>query len=297
MAPQILIIGGADTGRAPMAAALLRKLLAERGIAWSVESAGVLGHDDDPAEPEARDALASLGLDLSAHRARSLTDELVAAARILVAVDSGTARVLRLRFPNAAAPIITLGELAGRQRDIPDPFRMQVGAWLNYANEIERLLREGMGRLMELVEPETGDRRPETRRPGDQGADLRTTQHASPESSQFSILTSSFPARLAAVERCERLATLLRDVPAVLEWANARRQLEEDIKAAGAAPAAPTDMAPAYANMLLALLALAPAAPAPAQAELLLAAVGRLREPIDQAALSALAADMTRWTQ
>ena len=33
--------------------------------------------------------------------------------------------------------IRTLGELANRKRDVPDPFRMQMGAWLTYARELD----------------------------------------------------------------------------------------------------------------------------------------------------------------
>jgi protein-tyrosine-phosphatase len=147
----ILIIGAADTGRAPMTAALLRRMLVQEGHDWAVESAGVVGHDDDPAEPEARNAMVALGLDISFHRARSLTAELVTAASLLLAVDRGTARVLYARYPTLPIPITSLGEIAGTSRDIPDPFRMQVGAWISYAREIEAMLRRGLGRVVELV--------------------------------------------------------------------------------------------------------------------------------------------------
>lgn len=69
---------------------------------------------------------------ISVRTARSLSDHLVDEATLVLAIDSGTARVARLRFPTAAARIHTLGELAGRDRDIPDPFKMQIGPWLVY---------------------------------------------------------------------------------------------------------------------------------------------------------------------
>ncbi|MBC8074483.1 MAG: low molecular weight phosphatase family protein, partial [Chloroflexales bacterium] len=145
----ILIVGGAATGRVPMTVALLGRLLEQRGLAWEVAAAGVVAHDDAAAEVEARDAMLALGLHISAYRAHSITDEMVAAAAVLIAVDSGTARVIYARYPEAAARTVTLGELAGRARDIPDPFRMQVGAWITYAREIESLLKAGLARLIE----------------------------------------------------------------------------------------------------------------------------------------------------
>src|SRR5262245_31715320 len=112
----ILLIGGADTSRAPMAAALLRRLLDQRGYDWDVGSAGVLGHDGDPAEIEARETMKHMNLSLDDHQARSLTDELVAGAALLLAIDSGTALVLRARFSADTLRIHTLGALAGHQR-------------------------------------------------------------------------------------------------------------------------------------------------------------------------------------
>jgi protein-tyrosine-phosphatase len=157
----ILLVGAADTGRAPMAAALLRRLLDARQSAWAVESCGVLGHDGAAAEVEARDTMVHLGLDIGEHQARSIDDQLAASAGLLVTVDRGTALVVRARFPASAARTYSLGELAGRARDIPDPFRMQIGAWMTYAREIETMLQSALPRIDELMPTEDGGRRTE----------------------------------------------------------------------------------------------------------------------------------------
>src|SRR5262245_44983013 len=157
----ILLIGGTDTGRAPMAAALLRRVLDQHGYRCGVGWAGVLGHDGDPAEIEARETMNHMSLTIDDHQARSLTDDLVDGAALILAIDSGTALVLRARFPAATARTHTLGALAGRQRDIPDPFRMQIGAWITYAREIAGLLEAALPRIAELM-PTTDDRRPTT---------------------------------------------------------------------------------------------------------------------------------------
>src|SRR5262245_8354275 len=175
----ILLIGGADTGRAPMAAALLRQLLNQRGYNWIVGSAGVLGHDGDQAEIEARETMAHMSLSIDDHQARSLTDDLVAGAALLLAVDSGTALVLRARFPTAAARTHPLGAVAGRQRDIPDPFRMQIGAWITYAREIAALLEGALPRIVELMpttdhRPPTTDHRPREPRTKNRKPELPT---------------------------------------------------------------------------------------------------------------------------
>lgn len=271
----ILIVGAADTGRAPMAAAILRRLLRASGLRARVATAGIVGHDGDPAEPEARDAMLAMGLDIGEHTARSLTDELAAEARLLVAVEAGVARVARARHP--AAEITTLGGLAASARDIPDPFRMQVGAWMHYAGEIEALLRAGLPRLRALLEGDAGP-------PQAPAAEAAVSRLPPPAPAQAAE-------RVAAVDRAARLLGLLAELPDVVDWASAGRQLAADL-AAMEQPLAPDDLARPYVALVRAMLALAPERPAPAQAAALRAAVGRLRAPVAQADLDAISAEV-----
>jgi len=276
--PLILIVGAADTGRAPMAVALLRRMLRRQGAPWRVESAGVVGHDDDPAEPEARDALLAMGLDLSTHTARSLSDALVAEAQLLVAVESGVGRVVRGRYPGAQ--LVTLGGLAGRARDIPDPFRMQVGAWLQYANEIEALLGAGMPRLLALLGAD-GVADDVVAAPAPSAAVSRLPPVAPEQAAE----------RVAALERVGRLLSLVAELPAVVDWASGSRQIAADLGAMEQ-PLAPADLARPYVALLRATLALLPGRPSPPQATALRGAVARLRAPIGPADLDALADEL-----
>ncbi len=302
MAVMILLVGGADTSRAPMAAALLRRRLAERYPDWSVASAGVLGHDGDPAEPEARDALtAAYHLDIGDHTARSINDELVAAATLLVAVDTGTARVLHLRYPEAAERVFTMGELAGRQRDIPDPFRMQLGAWLSYAREIDQLLQAGLDRLVQLVHGDLPDAQPaaeeEVQLPqeGVPAVVLQEPVSAPPAPAAAELPPQVPVARRAPGERCARLLTLLREMPTLVEWPNARRQLETELNSVGVHPLRPDELVQPYTVMLVTLLGMSSAVPTPGQLDLLQKALERLYAPIDQPAIAALSTEMTQW--
>ncbi|HEY3229366.1 MAG TPA: protein tyrosine phosphatase [Roseiflexaceae bacterium] len=265
----ILLIGGADTGRAPMAAALLRRLLEQRGYGWLVGSAGVLGHDGDPAEVEARDAMAHMGLTIGDHQARSLTAELVAEAALLLALDSGTALVARAHFPDAASRIHTLGALAGRQRDIPDPFRMQIGAWITYAREIETLLETALPRIVAAM-PTTDDGR-------------RTTNDQSSE------------ARAAAVERIERLLRTAIEMPGVIDWAAARARIEADLGEIAAVPGDTNDLIAAYIGLLRAALTMTPPVPSHEQLAALRDATGRLTGPVGQADLNDLSLRLGGW--
>lgn len=271
--PLLVIVGAADTGRAPMTAALLRRFLASHGHRWRVESAGVVGHDGDPAEPEARDALLTLGIDLDGHRARSLSAALVADARLLIAVECGVARVVRTNYPTAS--VTTLGELAGRSRDIPDPFRMQVGAWLQYAREIEAMLLAGLPRLQALLASETA----------------QPTTALAPGAAAPVALPAEPAARGAAVERITRLLALAAELPAVVDWAGARRQIEADFGLIEQA-LPPGDLARPYLAVLRASLNLCREVPTAEQLSILRNAVARLRGPLAASDLDRLAHEL-----
>jgi protein-tyrosine-phosphatase len=273
----ILLVGAADTGRAPIAAALLRRLLDARSYAWAVESCGVLGHDGAAAEIEARDTMVHMSLDIADHQARSIDDALAAHAALIVTIDRGTALVVRARFPGSAERIYSLGELAGRTRDIPDPFRMQIGAWMTYAREIESMLEAALPRMVELL-PSSTDEQPPT--PED------------PTPASFATIANISDERAAAAGRIAQLLQVASQMPGVIDWPAARVRIEADLTPIGAAPRGPGDLIAAYAGLLRAALALLPAAPTAGQLAALQRAAARLPQPIGQAELNELSGQL-----
>jgi protein-tyrosine-phosphatase len=260
--PCIVIVGGANTGRSAIAVAMLRYQLAQRGLAWKVTSAGVLGHDGDYAEPEAISAMYALNYDITDHCAQSLTADIIQHATILVTVDSSIIYVLRSQFPDAMDFTVTLGDLAGRKRDIPDPFRMQVATWITYAREIQNLLEEGLDALVARVKRMTETAEPTT---VSQPA-VGHTEGVSPSPDGMPIVmahagqepVAEDHPRIVAVQRCEQVVKVLRDMPALVDWNNARRQLETEIQTINAAGTLETtsddDFIQSYAGLLVILL-------------------------------------------
>jgi protein-tyrosine-phosphatase len=293
--PLLLVIGGADTGRAPITAALLRGLVEKAGHDWEVASAGVTGHDGDPAEPEARNAMLHFGYDISEHCARSLNDELVADTAVLLAVDSGTARVVAMRYPDRAERITSLGDLAGTGRDIPDLFRMQVGAWVMYAREIETMLQAGMDRLAAMVRGEKPEAAAEPEPAPAPTAPLPSGTAAPPNEAAEPIAPPEFAGRQDNIDRCERLLTVLHDMPTVIDWAQARHELADELRQAGTVSLAPDDLAQSYTALLVALLDMRASSPPPELLTVLHTAVVRLYTPIDQQAITDLSSLLARW--
>lgn len=278
----ILILGAADTGRAPMTAAMLRRMLEDRRVAASIESAGILGHDGDGPTSDAVATLDQMGIDIGDHIARSLTDEIANQAALLIAVDAGVARVAQARFPAAASKIAVLGELAGRTRDIPDPFKMQIGAWLTYASEIERMLRAAMPRILTRIGA--------LEESAAASADISAIAPPPPPESVGELP----PERIAAVAQIQRLLGIIEQMPEIVDWVAARAQLEALFEQCQATPYA-SDLAPALVGAVRAALGLTPVHPTPGQLAALRDVAASLGRPIPQATLAAFSLRIGGW--
>jgi protein-tyrosine phosphatase len=143
---------------------------------------------------------------------------------------------------------------------------MQVGAWITYAREIESLLRAGLTRLIERA-----------------GSDA-----APPAASDAAPLPS---VRAAALARCERALADAAGRP----WDEVRGALDAALVETSAETLAPGDLALPYVALLRALLGMTTSPPTAGQAAFLSQAIGRLRAPVDQQAITALSAQMGVW--
>ena len=103
-----------------MAEALLRDALGEQQDVI-VESAGLGALVDHPASEHAVTLMRERGLDISGHRARQITPDMVHAADLVLVMEAGHRRVIDANEPAARAKVYRLGEW--QDRDIGDPYR------------------------------------------------------------------------------------------------------------------------------------------------------------------------------
>jgi protein-tyrosine phosphatase len=82
---EILIVCTGNTCRSPMAEAILRQRVDAIGVEATVSSAGLIS-DGQPATDTAVDTVAARGLDITAHRSRRITPELLAGPDLIVAM-------------------------------------------------------------------------------------------------------------------------------------------------------------------------------------------------------------------
>jgi protein-tyrosine phosphatase len=156
LARRIVFVCTGNTCRSPMAEGLFKRRLADR-LGCPVEelpirgfmvlSAGLSACSDDPATPESAEILREMGVDLSAHRSRPCSAELIARADDVIAMTRSHLLTLVGRYPVLPG---ALRLLCGPDGDLDDPIGGGPDVYRKCAqtvnHHVERLLTE-MGLL------------------------------------------------------------------------------------------------------------------------------------------------------
>lgn len=126
--------------RSPMAEALLASRLSSRGVNASVESAGIAAAEGEPPEPFAQALMRERGLDVSGHRARQVTGELLAEFELVLVMEESQKRAVERAHPAARGRVQLLGRFG--KFEIPDPYGKSRAEYEKVVGLIERGLGE-----------------------------------------------------------------------------------------------------------------------------------------------------------
>lgn len=149
----ILVVCTANICRSPVAQALLRDRLAERGLEdWTVSSAGTWATVKRGASDNSVIVARDYGLDISDHMARMIERSYLEEADLVLCMEAGHAEALRAEFPDQAYKVHMITEMAGRSYSVYDPYGEPLIAYQRMAAELAGLIDGGMDRIVELAE-------------------------------------------------------------------------------------------------------------------------------------------------
>lgn len=152
---KIVFVCTGNTCRSPMAEALLKEMLEERGLEdeITVSSAGIYAFEGDEASPQAIDVMKNeYGIDLTRHRARVLYGDDIEEASLILVMTKHHKEMIAEIYPEAISKVHLLKEYAGltEDTDIIDPFGHDYNIYKRCANELEELIFEVLDKICEL---------------------------------------------------------------------------------------------------------------------------------------------------
>ena len=136
---KLLFVCTGNTCRSPMAAALMNKISKENKIDVVSTSAGIFAEVGSGASENAVLAMESYGIDISGHKARQLSEEIIADADIVLTMTEGHKMMIEAYAPEK---IFSLYEFIGSYGDIADPFGGDIEEYQETASELYSVLDE-----------------------------------------------------------------------------------------------------------------------------------------------------------
>lgn len=136
MFKDVLIVCHANICRSPMAEALLCADARVRGAGIHVHSAGLAAVDGNRADGVVSDMLMRRGIDVSGHRSRRLTIDMIRAAQLVLVMEQHQIKGVETVDSSSKGKVHLLGKWD--DVEITDPYRQSESVYRGSAELVER---------------------------------------------------------------------------------------------------------------------------------------------------------------
>lgn len=150
----VLFVCKANQNRSPVAEAIFKNYVNsyDTNSSWMIRSAGTWAKTGRPALGKMVMVAKEKQIDLSQHRSSRIDDILpLSIFKLILTMEIGQKEALRSEFPEMSNRIFTLSEMTGFEYDIEDPIGKPSAEHRETMLEIERVIADGFGRIIELA--------------------------------------------------------------------------------------------------------------------------------------------------
>ncbi len=149
----VLFVCAANICRSPLAMGILREKTRQNADEdWLVESAGVWARQGDRIESLSQLVVLEKGIDLSAHRSRRISADLLHDFNLILTMEMGQKEAIKAAFPQFSRKVYLISEMIDSRRDVVDPFGSSLQDFQDTARELEWILDKGYQRICQLSE-------------------------------------------------------------------------------------------------------------------------------------------------
>ncbi|ACI18877.1 low molecular weight protein arginine phosphatase [Dictyoglomus thermophilum] len=144
---KIVFVCSGNTCRSPMAEYLFRDIVKKLNLSnIEVTSAGIFTYEGREPSYLSVKVMIERGIDISSHRSRKLTFDLIKEASLIYTMTKDQLFVLGEMYPEFKNKILTLGE-----EDIEDPFGLDIEKYREVRDKIEKAITKIVENLKERV--------------------------------------------------------------------------------------------------------------------------------------------------
>lgn len=149
--PSLLFVCTANICRSPMAMAIFKSKVKDELTNWRIESAGTWAVEGMPASSNSQQVLADRQIDLSNHLSRPIDVIDLNEFDLILVMEHGHKEAIQIEYPEVSKRVHLLWEMVGKKKDVHDPYGGRLVDYADTADEIDRILTEGMERIKELA--------------------------------------------------------------------------------------------------------------------------------------------------